>query len=78
LNIIKEKIADANIGLVFGHLLFEMEEFNKVEIYFNFGRTYRLKGDFNRAIDYYTRAHQLHIKGKPKRFFSAAKTLNMV
>jgi tetratricopeptide (TPR) repeat protein len=91
----KNKIADANIGLMFGHLLVEMGEYNKAEtyfnnilnssnpndeeiacIYFNFGRTYRFKGDFNRAMDYYTRAYDLHIKAKPKRLYSAAKASN--
>jgi tetratricopeptide (TPR) repeat protein len=80
---------------MFGHLLLEMGEYNKAEIYFNnilnssnpndeeiaciyfnFGRTHRFKGDFNRAMDYYTRAYDLHIKAKPKRLYSAAKTIN--
>jgi tetratricopeptide (TPR) repeat protein len=45
-------------------------------IYFNFGRTYRFKGDFDRAIDYYKRAYDLHIKAKPQRLHSAGKTIN--
>jgi tetratricopeptide (TPR) repeat protein len=87
-------MADANIVLMFGHLLVEMGEFNKAQkyfdtilssnpndeeiacIYFNFGRAYRLKGDFDRSMDYYKRAYDLHDKAKPKRLASAAKALN--
>ena len=90
----KKKMADANIVLVFGHLLIEMGEYGKAEkyfdsvlmsnpndeeiacIYFNLGRNYRLKGHFDRAVDYYRRAYDLHDKAKPKRFASAAKALN--
>ncbi len=45
-------------------------------IFFNFGRTHRLKGDFNRAINCYNRAYNLHMNAKPKRLASAGKTLN--
>lgn len=45
-------------------------------IYFNFGRTNRLKGDFHRAINCYHRAYELHVTARPKRLASAAKTLN--
>ncbi len=45
-------------------------------IFFNFGRTHRLKGDFNRAINCYNRAYNLHMSAKPKRSASAGKTLN--
>jgi tetratricopeptide (TPR) repeat protein len=45
-------------------------------IFFNFGRTHRLKGDFNRAIDCYDRALNLHMNARPKRLASAGKTLN--
>jgi tetratricopeptide (TPR) repeat protein len=87
-------MADANIVLMFGHLLIEMGEYYKAQkyfdtvlssnpndeeiacIYFNFGRAYRLKGDFDQSIDYYKRAYDLHYKAKPKRRASAAKALN--
>ncbi|CAF2356390.1 unnamed protein product [Rotaria sp. Silwood2] len=45
-------------------------------IFFNFGRTHRLKGDFNRAIKCYNRAYNLHVDARPKRLASAGKTLN--
>jgi tetratricopeptide (TPR) repeat protein len=45
-------------------------------IFFNFGRTHRLKGDFNRAINCYNRAYNLHMDARPKRAASAGKTLN--
>ena len=45
-------------------------------IFFNFGRTHRLKGDFTRAINCYNRAYNLHMTARPKRAASAAKTLN--
>jgi tetratricopeptide (TPR) repeat protein len=45
-------------------------------IFFNFGRTHRLKGDFNRAINCYNRAYNLHMSARPKRSASAGKTLN--
>jgi tetratricopeptide (TPR) repeat protein len=45
-------------------------------IFFNFGRTHRLKGDFNRAINCYNRAYNLHMNARPKRSASAGKTLN--
>jgi tetratricopeptide (TPR) repeat protein len=45
-------------------------------IFFNFGRTHRLKGDFGRAINCYTRAYNLHMNARPKRTASAGKTLN--
>ncbi|CAF0720494.1 unnamed protein product [Rotaria sp. Silwood1] len=45
-------------------------------IYFNFGRTHRLKGDFNRATNCYQRALKLHMDARPKRLASAGKTLN--
>ncbi len=90
----KKKMADANIVLMFGHLLVAMGEYGKAEkyfdtvlasnpndeeiacIYFNFGRAYRMKGDFDRAVEYYTRAYELHDKARPKRLASAAKALN--
>ena len=45
-------------------------------IYFNFGRSNRLKGDFARAIRSYEHAYNLHINARPKRLASAGKTLN--
>ena len=45
-------------------------------IYFNVGRTNRLNGDFNRALEYYNRALHLHVTARPKRSASAGKTLN--
>ena len=45
-------------------------------IFFNFGRTHRLNGDFSRAINCYNRAYNLHINARPKRLASAGKTLN--
>ena len=45
-------------------------------IFFNIGRSHRLKGNFERAIKCYTRAFQLHINSRPQRTASAAKTLN--
>lgn len=45
-------------------------------IFFNFGRTHRLKGDFPRAINCYGRAYGLHMNARPKRLASAGKTLN--
>ncbi|CAF1433916.1 unnamed protein product [Adineta steineri] len=45
-------------------------------IFFNFGRTHRLKGDFSRAINSYNRAYNLHMNSRPKRAASAGKTLN--
>ncbi|CAF1929290.1 unnamed protein product [Rotaria magnacalcarata] len=45
-------------------------------IFFNFGRTHRLKGDFVRAINCYNRAKNLHLNARPKRLASAGKTLN--
>ncbi|CAF1297328.1 unnamed protein product [Adineta steineri] len=90
----KKKMADANIILMFGHLLVEMGEYEKAKkylntvldsnpndeevacIYYNFGRAYRLKGDFKRAEDYFTQSFQLHEGAKPKRLASAAKSLN--
>lgn len=45
-------------------------------IFFNFGRTHRLRGDFNRAISSYNRAYNLHMDARPKRCASAGKTLN--
>lgn len=45
-------------------------------IYFNFGRTHRVKKDFNRAITCYTRAYDLHANTKPPRLASAAKALD--
>ncbi|CAF0896127.1 unnamed protein product [Adineta steineri] len=91
----KKKMVDANIVLLFGHLLLEMGNYAKAEkyfdtilsssnpndeevacIYFNFGRTHRLNGEFTRAVDFYTRAYNLHMDTKPRRLASAAKTLN--
>jgi tetratricopeptide (TPR) repeat protein len=92
----KKKMADANIVLMFGHLLVEMGEYGKAEkyfdtvlasnpndeeiacIYFNFGRAYRLKGHFDRSMECYLYAYNLHDKAKPKRLASAAKALNGV
>ncbi|CAF4431475.1 unnamed protein product [Rotaria sp. Silwood2] len=45
-------------------------------IFFNFGRTHQLKGDFYRAINCYNRAYNLHMNARPKRLTSAGKTLN--
>ncbi|CAF1200599.1 unnamed protein product [Rotaria sp. Silwood1] len=45
-------------------------------IFFNFGRTHQLKGDFNRAINCYHRAYNLHMDARPKRLASAGKALN--
>ncbi|CAF3748121.1 unnamed protein product [Rotaria sp. Silwood1] len=45
-------------------------------IFFNFGRTHRLKGEFDRVINYYHRAYDLHINARPERLASAGKTLN--
>ncbi len=45
-------------------------------IYFNFGRTHRLKGDFGRAINCYKQAYDLHMNSRRKRVASAGKTLN--
>jgi tetratricopeptide (TPR) repeat protein len=45
-------------------------------IFFNFGRTHRLKGDLDRAISCYNRAYYLHMNARPKRAASAGKTLN--
>ncbi|CAF1320589.1 unnamed protein product [Rotaria sordida] len=45
-------------------------------IFFNFGRTHRLRGDFNRATNCYNRAYSLHMNARPKRLASAGKTLN--
>jgi tetratricopeptide (TPR) repeat protein len=45
-------------------------------IFFNVGRTHRLKGDFGRAISSYNRAYGLHMNARPKRAASAGKTLN--
>ncbi|CAF3181105.1 unnamed protein product [Rotaria sp. Silwood2] len=45
-------------------------------IYFNLGRTHRLRGDFNRAICCYNRAYELHINSRPKRLASAGKAVN--
>ncbi|CAF1257851.1 unnamed protein product [Rotaria sordida] len=91
----KKKMAESNIGLMFGNLLLENGEYAKAEryfdtilncsnpndeeiacIFFNFGRTHRLKGDFNRAIKCYNRAYNLHMSARPKRLASAGKTLN--
>jgi tetratricopeptide (TPR) repeat protein len=90
----KKKMADANVVLMFGHLLVEIGEYNKAEkyfdnvlasspndeecacIYFNLGRAYRLRGDFNEAIRYYLLAYDLHDQAKLKRIVSAAKALN--
>ncbi|CAF3524876.1 unnamed protein product [Rotaria socialis] len=91
----KRKIAELNIVLMLGNLLLEMDEYFKVEryfdnlvnssnpsdeqivcIFFNFDRTYRLKGDFVRAINYYNRANNLHLYARPKRLASAGKNLN--
>ena len=91
----KKKMVDANVVLLFGHLLLEMGNYAKAQkyfdtilsssnpndeevacIYFNFGRTHRLNGEFSRAIDSYTRAYDLHMNTKPRRLASAAKTLN--
>ncbi|CAF4927761.1 unnamed protein product [Rotaria sp. Silwood1] len=35
-------------------------------IFFNFGRTHQLKGDFNRAINCYNRTYNLHMSARPK------------
>ena len=45
-------------------------------LFFNFGRTHRAKGNFNRAISCYNRAFYLHVNARPKRRASAGKTLN--
>ncbi|CAF3848270.1 unnamed protein product [Rotaria sp. Silwood1] len=42
-------------------------------IFFNFGRTHRLKGEFDRVINYYHRAYDLHINARPERLASAEK-----
>ena len=91
----KKKMVDANVVLLFGHLLLEMGNYAKAQkyfdtilsssnpndeevacIYFNFGRTHRLNGEFSQAVDFYKRAYNLHMDTKPRRLASAAKTLN--
>ncbi|UJR38558.1 hypothetical protein I4U23_031224 [Adineta vaga] len=91
----KKKMMDANVVLLFGHLLLEMGEYGKASqyfdnilnsskpndeeiacIYFNFGRTHRLRNNLQEAFDCYQRAYDLHAYAKPKRLASAAKALN--
>ncbi|CAF0868367.1 unnamed protein product [Adineta ricciae] len=91
----KKKMMDANIVLLFGHLLLEMGEYEKANqyfdnilnsskpndeeiacIYFNFGRTHRLRDNLEEAFHAYLRAYNLHAHAKPKRLASAAKALN--
>ncbi|CAF1172335.1 unnamed protein product [Adineta steineri] len=45
-------------------------------LYFNFGRTHRLKENFERSITCYTKSYDLHFYTKPKRLASAGKALN--
>ena len=45
-------------------------------IYYNLGRVYRLKGDYDQAIDYLNRAFLTHSQARPIRLVSAAKTMN--
>ncbi|CAF1168954.1 unnamed protein product [Didymodactylos carnosus] len=45
-------------------------------IYYNIGRVHRLKGEYERSLDYYFRAYQMHSEARPARMLSAAKSLN--
>jgi len=45
-------------------------------IYYNIGRVYRLKGDYESAIDFLNRAYTAHAEARPSRLVSAAKAMN--
>ncbi|CAF1084934.1 unnamed protein product [Didymodactylos carnosus] len=45
-------------------------------IYHNIGRAYRLKNEYERAIDNYNQSFQMHSIARPPRYLSAAKSLN--
>jgi tetratricopeptide (TPR) repeat protein len=45
-------------------------------IYYNLGRIYRLKGDYEQAIDFLNQAYVTHSEARPARLVSAAKTMN--
>jgi tetratricopeptide (TPR) repeat protein len=45
-------------------------------IYYNIGRVYRLKGQYDHALEYLNRAYVEHSKARPPRLVSAAKALN--
>jgi tetratricopeptide (TPR) repeat protein len=45
-------------------------------IYYNMGRVYRLKGDYDHAVDYLNQAYITHSEARPARLASAAKTMN--
>ena len=45
-------------------------------IYYNIGRVYRLKGEYDRALDYLNRAYLSHSQARPPRLASAAKAVN--
>jgi tetratricopeptide (TPR) repeat protein len=45
-------------------------------IYYNLGRVYRLKGDYDHAVDFLNQAYITHTEARPARLVSAAKTMN--
>ncbi|CAF3876492.1 unnamed protein product [Adineta steineri] len=45
-------------------------------IYYNMGRIYRLKGEYDRALEYLDQAYTTHSKARPARLISAAKAMN--
>jgi tetratricopeptide (TPR) repeat protein len=47
-------------------------------IYYNIGRIYRLKGDYERAIEFLNRAYETHSQARPPRLVSAAKAMNAI
>lgn len=45
-------------------------------IYHNMGRVYRLKEEYNRALDSYRRSYEMHLSAQPQRLISMANSLN--
>jgi len=45
-------------------------------IYHNMGRVYRLKEEYDRALDSYRRSYEMHLLAQPQRLVSAAKSLS--
>ncbi|CAF2944479.1 unnamed protein product [Rotaria sp. Silwood2] len=47
-------------------------------IYYHMGRIYRLKGDYERALEFLKQAYETHSEARPSRLTSAAKAMNAI
>ncbi|CAF1466729.1 unnamed protein product [Rotaria sordida] len=47
-------------------------------IYYHMGRIYRLKGDYQRALEFLKQAYITHSQARPSRLASAAKAMNAI